>query len=82
MEKNLHTCTITILDRDASYLKVSKILHKFADDIRLRVGYPVEHKNLAIIFLIMEITNDQAGALAGEIGQIDSVKIKINLVKM
>jgi len=82
MIENLRIATITILDKDSSYRKVGEILHKYSSKILLRVGYPIKESNIAIIFLVMNLSNDESGAFSGKIGQITSVKIKINKIKM
>ena len=82
MKKRLFISSITVHNRDLSYKKVSEILHNYAEYIKLRVGYPIENQNISIIFLIMELTNDQAGAFSGAIGQLPSVKVSINPIKM
>lgn len=82
MEKRLHTITITIYNRDAVYKQVSELLHNYADAILLRTGFPIKDKNIAIIFLIVELTNDELGALSGKLGQIKNVKVSANTIKM
>lgn len=82
MEKKLHTLTITVYNRDAVYKQVSELLHSYADSILLRTGYPVKERNIAIIFLIVELTNDELGALSGKLGQIKNVKVSANTIKM
>ena len=77
-----HTATITIYNIDESYQLVQELLHRFAKNICLRVGYPVEGKKTAIIFLILKMTNDRLGALSGKIGQLDSVQIKTTSLKI
>lgn len=81
MEKRLHTLTITIYNRDAVYKQVSDLLHTYAEFILLRTGYPIKEKNLAIIFLIVEMTNDELGAFSGKLGQIKNVKVHANTIK-
>lgn len=82
MEKKLHTITITVYNRDAVYKQVSELLHSFADSILLRIGYPIKERNIAIIFLIVELTNDELGALSGKLGQIKNVNVSANTIKM
>ncbi|MCD6206039.1 MAG: iron-only hydrogenase system regulator [Candidatus Marinimicrobia bacterium] len=82
MEKKLHTTTITVYDRDASYQQVGELLHNHAKNILLRVGYPLERHNAAIIFLILEMTTDELGALTGKLGQIPTVKVKSTTLKI
>ncbi|NWF50980.1 MAG: iron-only hydrogenase system regulator [Ignavibacteriaceae bacterium] len=81
MEKNLHTITITIFDRESVYQKVGNILHAYSDNILLRTGYPIKERNIAIIFLIVEMTNDQLGALSGKLGQLKNVKVSAATIK-
>ena len=76
MEKRFHTATITIYDRDVSYQSVQELLHKHAESISLRVGYPLESEGIAIIFLILKMTTDELGAISGQLGQLQSVSIK------
>ena len=82
MEKKLHTITITIYNRDAVYKQVSNLLHDYAELILLRTGYPIKEKNIAIIFLIVEMTGDELGALSGKLGQITNVKVSANTIKV
>jgi len=82
MEKKIHTITITVNDREAAYKKVGELLHNYADQINLRVGYPVPDKNIAVIFIIIELSSDELGALSGRLGQLHSVKVKSSTIKM
>ncbi|MDD3807404.1 MAG: iron-only hydrogenase system regulator [Candidatus Marinimicrobia bacterium] len=77
-----HTLSITIYDRDKVYRKVGELLHDFADSILLRVGYPIENENVAIIFLILKMTGDDIGALSGRLGQLESVNVKVTTLKI
>jgi putative iron-only hydrogenase system regulator len=81
MEKRLHTLTITIYNRDSVYQQVGNLLHEYADKILLRTGYPIKEKNIAIIFLIVEMTNDELGALSGKLGQLKNVKVSATTIK-
>ncbi len=81
MNEKLHTATITIYNRDAVYKQVSELLHQFANQILLRVGYPVNERNVAIIFLILKMNTDELGSLTGKLGQINSVNVKASTLK-
>ena len=81
MDKRYHTLTISIHDRDSVYQKVGEILHQYASQILLRTGYPIKEKNLAIIFLIVEMTNDDLGGLSGKLGQIKNVRVNTTTIK-
>ncbi|MBI2418799.1 MAG: iron-only hydrogenase system regulator [Ignavibacteriales bacterium] len=82
MEKRYHTLTISVFQRDSAYQKVGEILHQFADRILLRTGYPIKEKNFAIIFLIVEMSTDELGALSGKLGQLKDVKVSTTTVKL
>jgi len=82
MENKFHTLTITVYDRDLVFQQVNAILNKYADEIRLRTGYPMQDKNVAIIFLIVEMSNDELGALSGKLGQIKNVKVSTTTLKI
>jgi len=82
MSKSIHTISIIIYDRDTAFKAVTAILHDFASDILLRVGYPMKERNIAIIFLVTEMTNDKIGAISGKLGQIESVKVKSTSLKI
>lgn len=81
MEPKLHTITISVSNREDVFDKVGLLLHQYADKIKLRVGYPIDQKAVSIIFIIIEITNDELGALSGKLGQINSVKVKSMTLK-
>ncbi len=82
MEKNYHTVTITVYDRESAFHKVSEILHSFAEEIVLRVGHPIKEHNVAVIFLILNMTQDRLGAFSGKLGQIQNVKVKSTSLKI
>ncbi len=82
MEKKVHTTTITVFDRNLVYREVGELLHQHADNILLRVGYPMKDQNLAIIFLILNMSTDELGALTGKLGQIPTVKVKSTTLKV
>jgi putative iron-only hydrogenase system regulator len=81
MEKRIHTITISIYNRDAAYQQVGELLHKYGEKILLRTGYPIKEKNIAIIFLIVEMTTDELGALTGRLGQTKDVKVSSTTIK-
>ncbi len=82
MEERYHNLCITITDRQNDYSKVGEILHNYADFIQLRVGYPVPDENVAIIFIIIKMTNNTLGALTGKLGQIKTVLVRATTIKI
>lgn len=81
MNDSYHTITITVYNRDKVYKKVSELLHRYADKVALRVGYPVEGEDISIIFLILKMPLEELGSLSGKLGQIESVKVKTTSLK-
>ena len=79
--KRIHNISITVYEREVAYKYVNTILHDYADELLLRVGYPVKDRDIAIIFLVAEMTTDELGALTGKLGQIKSVKVKSTTLK-
>jgi len=82
MEQKYHTITIIVYDKKLVYQKVGELLHKFSEKILLRTGYPLRDKDVAVIFIIVEMTNDELGALTGKLGQINSVKVSSTTLKI
>jgi len=81
MEKNIFSVCITVHERDAVFDEVNSHLHEYAPFIKLRVGYPIPEYHIAVIFVIIELTNDQLGAFTGRLGQIPNVNVKSTLIK-
>jgi len=81
MPEKYHNLCITVTDREQDYRKVGEILHQFAENIQLRVGYPVPEENIAIIFLILKMSNDSLGALTGQLGQLKTVLVRATTIK-
>lgn len=82
MNKKFHSLTITVYDRQKAFPHVSKLLHRYAKHIHLRVGYPMKKYNIAVIFIIIELTNDELGAFSGRLGQERSVKVNSTTLKL
>lgn len=81
MDEKYHTLTISILNRDTVYAKVSELLHMYADKVEVRMGFPIKDINVSVIFLIVKMTNDALGALSGKLGRIKDVKVKSTTLK-
>ncbi len=81
MNEKYHNVCITITDREKDYKTVSEIIHQYAENIHLRVGYPVPEGNIAIIFLILKMTNDKLGAFTGKLGQLKTVLVRATTLK-
>ncbi|WP_018962481.1 TM1266 family iron-only hydrogenase system putative regulator [Coprothermobacter platensis] len=74
--ERFYIVNIIINNRNKSYRTVNELLHDFAEDIRLRVGYPLPEQNSAIILLVVKADNDVLGSLTGKLGQVEDVEVK------
>jgi putative iron-only hydrogenase system regulator len=73
---------ISIYDRDVAFRPVGELLHQFGAENFTAGGYPMPDRNVAVIFLILKMTTDELGALTGKLGQIPSVNVKANTLKV
>ena len=71
-----------IKDRSQCAEKVNQILTEAGPVIIGRMGIPYHERNLNIITLIVDATNDQIGSLTGKLGQISGVTVKSTLAKI
>ena len=74
--ERFYIVNIIVNNREKAYRQVNELLHDFAEDIRLRVGYPLPEENAAIILLVVKANNDVLGSLTGKLGQLESVQVK------
>ena len=81
MEKQSRIAVIGIVvqSRGESARKLNEILSSFADIIVGRMGIPYKERNVSVISIIVDGTNDEIGALAGKLGNINGVKVKVAL---
>ncbi|AGB40821.1 putative iron-only hydrogenase system regulator [Halobacteroides halobius DSM 5150] len=76
MGQRIAVVGVIINNREVAAKKVNDILSQYGDIIVGRMGIPYQGKDLNIISLIVDGTNDQLGALAGKLGNIKGVKVK------
>lgn len=56
--------------------KVNTILHDYNKYIIGRMGLPYKEKNLAIISIIVDASNDVISSLSGKLGMIKGLNVK------
>lgn len=56
--------------------QLNGILHEYANYIVGRMGIPYREKNVAIISVVVDASNDVISSLSGKIGAIKGVNIK------
>ena len=69
-----------VLYRKDSVEEVNRILSRFGNLIRGRIGVPNHEDASAVIGLITEGSNDEIGALTGKLGNRPGITVKSALV--
>lgn len=78
--KRIGTISIFIENRDSAN-KVNEILSSYGDIIISRMGIPYREKQLSVIVLIVDATNEEMGALSGLLGNLKDVSVKTAVKK-
>lgn len=78
--KRLATVSIFIEDNKQA-TSVNEILSKYSNIIVSRMGVPYREKQIAVIVVIIDATNDEAGALSGMLGNLQGVSVKLAVQK-
>ena len=68
---------IVVNNREETSRKINNILSDFGHIIVGRMGIPYKEKGISVISIIVDGTNDEIGALAGKVGNINGVKAKV-----
>ena len=78
--KRLGTISIFIENKD-SVSRVNEILSQYGDLIISRMGIPYREKQISVIVLIVDATNEEMGALSGLVGNLKGVSVKTAIKK-
>lgn len=76
MEKRIGVISIVIESAEESADEVNRIIGLFRGNIVGRMGIPFKDENIAVISLIVEVTNEELGSLTGKLGSIKGVNVK------
>ena len=78
MEKNNRIVVIGIVvdNREEKASMVNEILSDYGGIIVGRIGLPYKEREISIISIIADGTNDEIGALTGKLGNIRGIKVK------
>ncbi len=81
MEKDSRIAVIGIVvqNREETARKLNEILSMFGNIIVGRMGIPYKNKDISVLSIIVDGTNDEIGALTGKLGNINGVKAKVAL---
>lgn len=85
MEKRLGVVAVIMEDRD-SVQQFNRVMSEFHDLVLARQGLPLhdrygDGRDLHVISLVVEGTNDALGALTGRLGKVPGVQVKSVLSK-
>ncbi len=59
-----------------SVAQVNAILSEYSEIVHARMGVPNHEKDINVISLVVEATNEQVGAVTGRLGNIKGVTVK------
>lgn len=75
MEKRLAVVGIIVEEPD-SVERINDILHEFRDSIVGRMGIPYRERNMSVISVIVDGTNDTINSMTGKLGMVPGVTSK------
>lgn len=78
-ENRIAIVGIIVQNREETAKKLNEILSSFGNIIVGRMGIPYKEREVSVISLIVDGTNDEIGALTGKLGNIRGVKAKVAL---
>lgn len=79
MEQRIAALSIIVTDKE-SVAEVNALLHEFRDSIIGRMGIPYREKNVNIISVAIDATQDEINSLTGRLGRLEGVQAKAAFV--
>jgi putative iron-only hydrogenase system regulator len=79
IENKIAVIGIVVSNRKETAKKVNDILSDFGSIIVGRMGVPYRDKEVSVISIIVDGTNDEMGALTGKLGNIKGITAKVAL---
>jgi len=68
---------IGIIVEDTNVIeKLNTILHEYGQYIIGRMGIPYREKNVSIISVVIDATNDVISSLSGKLGMLEGISVK------
>lgn len=65
-----------VVENKNSAEKLNAVIHEYGRYIIGRMGIPYEKKNISVISIALDATQDVISSLAGRIGRLDGVSAK------
>ncbi len=75
MEKRIAVIGIIVENTD-SVEKLNSLLHDFGEYIIGRMGLPYRERNLSIVSIAVDATQDVISELTGKIGKLEGISVK------
>lgn len=75
MEKRIAVIGIIVEDKQ-SVEKLNLLLHEYGDIIIGRMGLPYRERNLSIVSIAVDATQNLISELSGKIGKIEGISVK------
>lgn len=79
--KRIATALILVYKNQSGASQVNTVLSNYASVILSRQGLSLPNRSYSLISLILEADANTINSLAGRIGNIDAVQIKISMIK-
>lgn len=75
METRVALIAVVVENTDSAE-KLNAVIHEYGRYIIGRMGIPYEKKNISVISIALDATQDVISSLAGRIGRLDGVSAK------
>lgn len=82
MQKRIGMIGIFVKERGESARQVNSYLSEYGGIIVARVGVPYRDRDVSVISVIVDGTNDEIGALSGKLGSIPNVTVRSMLAPL
>ena len=75
METRVALIAVVVENTDSAE-KLNAVIHEYGRYIIGRMGIPYEKKNISVVSIALDATQDVISSLAGRIGRLDGVSAK------
>lgn len=75
METRIALIGIIVEDMNSTD-KLNSILHEYSNYMIGRMGIPYRERNIGIISVVIDATNDVISSLSGKLGMIEGISVK------
>ena len=79
MENRIAVISIILMDNSVAS-ELNKILTDYSDYIIGRMGLPYKEKNMNIICIVLDASQNVINTISGKLGKIQGISVKANYV--